>query len=418
MKRVIPRRTPILRLSSFAAMAQAVFSKQSVRKGYLEFFKKNFSDYLKIDNLLGVHSARAGFYLLLRAFGLEKGDEIIMPAYNFHLLPAIAKAIGLVPKFVDIDPATYNIKTSRIEKKITPRTKVILVIHMSGLSCDLEPVLEIARKNNLKVIEDCAQSLGAEYRGKKAGSFADASFFSFDFNKNMPCFLGGIVAIRNQEIFDKAQTLLKKYSFSDWLNFLKNIATNTVLFLAMKKPLFTFFTYPLLKIFDWFGSNYIDSLTHSEVMPLAKIPEFYHLPLNYIQAAVGLRQLAELERVNQKTEKNAKLLNEKLRQTDGIKIPSSPPDRRHIYLYYRLLVGETSRFRKKLLKKGIDCLPSCMLAVSELSFLKTDNSKYPDSVRAAQGSLEIPNGPFLEKEDIIYIAEKIKEVNAEITRKV
>jgi dTDP-4-amino-4,6-dideoxygalactose transaminase len=418
MKKVIPRRTPILRLSLFLTMVKAVFSRQSTKKSYLKSFKTNFSDYLEINNLLGVHSARAGFYLLLKAFDLKNGDEIIMPAYNFHLLPAIARAMGLVPKFADIELATYNIKISEIEKKITPKTKVILIVHMSGLSCDLEPVLEIARKNDLKVIEDCAQSLGAEYRGKKVGSFADASFFSFDFNKNMPCFLGGIVAIRNQEIFDKAQALLKKYSFSDWLNFLKNIITNVLLFLAMKKSIFTFITYPFIKIFDLFNSNYIDSLTHSEVMPLAEIPEFYRLPLNYIQAAVGLRQLPRLEEINQKTVKNAQLLNEKLRQIDDVKVPSSLPDRRHIYLYYRLLVGKTVQFRKKLLKKGIDSLPSCMLACSEIGFLRTDNDRYPGSVRAAQSSLEIPNGPFLEKEDIIYIAEKIKEVNAEIKRKV
>ncbi|MBL7129982.1 MAG: DegT/DnrJ/EryC1/StrS family aminotransferase [Candidatus Omnitrophica bacterium] len=414
---IIPRRSVNFSPGVFFTALRIIRDKQVYRGPEIESFKEKFANYIGLKYITGVSLARAGFYLLLKALDLKPGDEIIMPAYNFHVLPIIAKVLGIKPVFVDITSETYNIDVTLIEKNITPKTKAILVIHMSGLPCAMEPILDIAHKNNLKVIEDCAQALGAEYKGRKVGSWGDVSIFSFDFNKNMPCFLGGIVATNDITVYRKLVELFVEYSSFDRRNFWRNLFSNFIFYFAMKKQIFPFTTYPIIRILDSFNSDFVDKLTHSEIYLPTCMPRHYKMRLTNLQAAVGLKQMEALDSVNQRMINNAEVLNRELAGIEGIRIPRSLPGYKHIYLYYRLIVGKPYAFRKKLLRRGVDILRSCMLACSELEFFSDAKANCPVAIKAANNGLEIPNGPSLTEENMLYIARQIRQVNAQLRKR-
>ena len=119
------------------------------------------------------------FYYILRALNLPAGSEIIFPALTFWVVPEIARHAGLRPVFVDVDPTTFNLDPCRIEASITAQTRAIVPTHLYGQPCEMSEILRIAEKHNLTVIEDCAQAVGARYRGTLVGTFGHAAFFSF-----------------------------------------------------------------------------------------------------------------------------------------------------------------------------------------------------------------------------------------------
>jgi dTDP-4-amino-4,6-dideoxygalactose transaminase len=147
------------------------------------------------------------------ALEIGEGDEVITSPYTFFATAGSIARVGAKPVFIDIDPKTYNIEPSRIESAITPRTRAIIPIHLFGQVADMEPIMEIARKNGLHVIEDAAQAIGSEYRGRRAGSFGDLGCFSFFPSKNLGGFGdGGMVVTNDEQLADRLR-LLRNHGF-------------------------------------------------------------------------------------------------------------------------------------------------------------------------------------------------------------
>src|SRR5881394_4219987 len=118
---------------------------------------------------------RMALYFILKALNLPAGSEIIVPALTFWVVPEMTRVAGLTPVFVDIDPSTFTMSPAAAERAITPNTRAILPTHLYGMACDLDPILALAKRHNLKVVEDCAHSLGAQYKGQMVGTHGDAS---------------------------------------------------------------------------------------------------------------------------------------------------------------------------------------------------------------------------------------------------
>ena len=157
---------------------------------------------------IGVSSGTDALLVTLMAFGIGANDEVIIPTYTFFATAGSVSRLGAKPVFADTEPDTYNLNPGAIEKKITARTKAIIPVHLFGQCAEMEPILSIARKHNLKVIEDAAQAIGAEYQGKKAGSMGDAGCFSFFPSKNLGGFGdGGMVLTNNAELAEKIRIL-------------------------------------------------------------------------------------------------------------------------------------------------------------------------------------------------------------------
>lgn len=173
-----------------------------------EAFEKSFAEYCGADYCVGTGNGLDALMLALKALGIGSGDEVIVPS-NTYIATALAVTyVGAKPVFVEPDIRTFNIDPYRIENAITAKTKAIMPVHLYGQPCDMDPIMEIAKKYNLYVVEDCAQAHGAEYKGKKIGTFGNVSGFSFYPGKNLGA-LGdaGAVVTNDKDIAETIRAL-------------------------------------------------------------------------------------------------------------------------------------------------------------------------------------------------------------------
>ena len=183
----------------------------------IEQFEKAFAAFCETKHAVGVGNGTDALLLALKALGIGRGDEVIVPANSFVATAAGVVHAGATPVFVDIDPRTYNIDVNQIENHISPQTKAIIPVHLYGQPADISPVLELAKLYGLKVIEDAAQAHGALYHGRRAGSMGDAACFSFYPGKNLgACGDGGAVVTSDPDLAQSLRRLrehggLRKY---------------------------------------------------------------------------------------------------------------------------------------------------------------------------------------------------------------
>ncbi len=173
-----------------------------------EAFEKAFAEYCGTEYCVGVGNGLDALMLALKALGIGEGDEVIVPS-NTYIATALAVTyVGAAPVFVEPDIRTFDINPSLIEDAITEKTKAIMPVHLYGQACDMDSIMEIAKKHNLRVVEDCAQAHGATYKGKKVGSFGDAAGFSFYPGKNLGALGDAGAAVTNdKELADKIRAL-------------------------------------------------------------------------------------------------------------------------------------------------------------------------------------------------------------------
>ena len=163
-------------------------------------FEEDLKAYLGAPHVLALASATAGLHLVLTALELKPGDEVITTPMTFAATLNTIVLAGGRPVLVDVEPGTYNMDVTKIEKAVTPRTRAIMPVHFAGLPVDLDPLYDIAQKHKLRVIEDAAHAIGTEYKGRRIGSFGDNQVFSFHPNKNMTTGEGGCVATRDEKL--------------------------------------------------------------------------------------------------------------------------------------------------------------------------------------------------------------------------
>jgi len=174
----------------------------------VEQFEKAFAAFCETKHAVGVGNGTDALLLALKALGIGRGDEVIVPANSFVATAAGVVHAGATPVFVDIDPRTYNIDVNQIENHISPKTKAIIPVHLYGQPADINPVLELAKLYSLKVIEDAAQAHGALYHGRRAGSMGDAACFSFYPGKNLgACGDGGAVVTNDPDLAQSLRRL-------------------------------------------------------------------------------------------------------------------------------------------------------------------------------------------------------------------
>ncbi len=237
--------------------------------GLVGKFEKEYADYCGSKYALTCVNGSVALRLALIACGVKPGDEVIVPPYTFIATASIVLEANCVPVFVDINPNTYNLDPTKIEKAITDKTRVIMPVHFAGQACDMDAIMDIATKNNLRVIEDAAHAHGGEYKGKKLGSIGDAGCFSFQSSKNLTSGEGGIVVTDDEELYDM-------------MNSLRNVGR--------------------IKGGQWY--------------------EHHNLGCNYritqLQAALLSKQLARLEEQTKTRNGNGLYLNSLLEQIDGV----------------------------------------------------------------------------------------------------
>lgn len=204
----IPVNTPLLDGNELKYLTECIRSGWISSEGpFVNEFEEKFSAFVGRDFGIAVINGSAALDVAVRALKIGKGDEVIMPTFTIISPAQSVINEGATPVLVDSDPDTWNIDVNQIESKITPKTKAIIVVHIYGLPVDMDPLMALAKKYNLKVIEDAAEAHGQTYKGKMCGSFGDISIFSFYPNKHITTGEGGMILTNNKELADRCKKL-------------------------------------------------------------------------------------------------------------------------------------------------------------------------------------------------------------------
>ena len=194
-----------------AAIARVVENTSFILGPEVRAFEAAFAEYVGARACIAVNSGTAALQLALMAAGIRAGDEVIVPSFTFFATAEAVSVLGATPVFVDVDPASYTITAAAIARVITPRTRAIIPVHLYGQATDLDPILELAKKHNLHVIEDAAQAHGAEYKGKRVGALGSAGCFSFYPSKNLGAYGEAGAVVTNDEQLATRLRLLRDH---------------------------------------------------------------------------------------------------------------------------------------------------------------------------------------------------------------
>ena len=189
-------------------LKQALKSTWISDGSFVRRLEKNFSGYLKSNESIAVSNGTAAIHLIYMALNLKKNDEVIIPGYGYMAAANLALLMGLTPVFADVDKDTFCVTANSIKKKISKRTKLIVVTHTYGNVCDLKPIIELSKKSKIPILEDTAESFGSKYNNKQSGTFADFSTFSFQATKTITTGEGGMILCkRNKSFINKIRSL-------------------------------------------------------------------------------------------------------------------------------------------------------------------------------------------------------------------
>ncbi len=363
----IPICTPTLRGKEWKYLKECIDTNWISSKGkFINEFEKKFASYIGMKYGVTTTSGTTAIHLALASLGIKKGDEIIIPA--FTMIGSVYPIIycGATPVLVDSELETWNINVSKIEEKITRNTKAIMVVHIYGHPCDMDPIMGTAKKYNLFVIEDAAEAHGAEYKRKKVGSFGDISCFSFYANKIISTGEGGMLLTNDKKIYEKAKTL-KDMAFIKERRFL-----------------------------------------HYEVG--------YNYRMTNMQAAIGLAQFERIDEYIEARRKNAKLYNNLLKDIEGITLPPEKKWAKNVYWMYSILINRDKfgmtrdELMKKLAEKGIETRPFFIPMHHQPVFRNMglfNGENYPIAEKLSNEGLNLPSSSSLTKKEIENICDII-----------
>jgi dTDP-4-amino-4,6-dideoxygalactose transaminase len=191
-----------------AAVGAVLAGGQYILGPNVKAFEREIANYLGCDHAVGVANGTDALHLALRALGIGPGDEVITTPFSFIATTEAIGLVGATPVFVDVDPRTFNLDARRISRAITDRTKAILPVHLYGQPCEMDAILSIAERHGLFVVEDCAQAIGAEYLGRRVGTWGTVGCFSFFPTKNLGCCGdGGLVVTNDERLAERVESL-------------------------------------------------------------------------------------------------------------------------------------------------------------------------------------------------------------------
>jgi dTDP-4-amino-4,6-dideoxygalactose transaminase len=396
----------------YAITLSLLLSSRMLEGEYVRKFESMFAEYITTRYAISMPSARLGLYLLFKYFNFPEGSEVIITPFTHWSIFAVIKSCRLRPVFVDIDAKTCNIDHELVRKYINKNTKLLILTHMWGGSCQMDAFLKVKNDFNVKIIEDCAMACGATYRNQKAGSFGDASIFSFGKAKAISTFGGGMLCTNEQEIFEFIKSASNDFVFEKSSALATSIINSAIANILTRPEIFFFSLYPVLRFLNI--RDPYNPIEHKKDTSsfLDEIPRDWKVKLSNIQAAVGIEQLNNLDRHNQKRIENALILNEALRDIDGIGIPSTMPETKNIYLYYTVLIKKKvtlGGLREYLIARRIDSQLNELTSSKELKVFGANSEDYPVFKDVSQNLLILPNGIYLSKNDALYVGRAFKE---------
>ena len=372
MNTLIPVNTPFLNGSEKRYLQECIDSGWVSSEGpFVKEFEEEFADLVGRKYAVSVTSGSAALEVAVTATRIEEGDEVIMPTFTIISCIAPLIRVGAVPVLVDADPITWNMAVEQIEGKITSRTKAIMVVHTYGLPVDMDPVLALAKEYDLIVIEDAAEAIGLDYKGRVCGSFGDVGTFSFYPNKLITTGEGGMIVTDDERIAEQCRSL-------------RNLC-----FQAQKR------------------------FVHEELG--------WNFRMTNLQAALGLAQLERLdESVQRKRWIGRRYTEELIDLEDIVQLPCGKFDyAENIYWVYGMVLREkisvlgADTVMEELKSRGIGTRSFFWPLHEQPVFLKAKlfrDESYPVAERIARQGFYIPSGLGLKENEVVIVAGAVKEV--------
>ena len=294
-------------------------------------FEKEFAEYIGVKHAISVGNGTDALVIALKSLGIGAGDEVITSTFTYFASAECISAVGATPVFVDVEEDTFNIDPSKIEEKITNKTKAIIPVHIFGQSADMDPINEIAKKHNLKVIEDACQAVGSKYKGKMIGALSDAACFSFFPTKNLSCAGDGGMIVTNDDDIATIAKALRTHGSGETGQKAYNLLNNITEEVQTSKD-GDDTVYNPLKYY-----NYLIG---------------FNSRLDAIQGAILRVKLPHLDSWNEGRRKVAEVYNKEFKDTDVV-IPAVREENEHIYHQYVLQSEDRETVLNKLKEKGV-----------------------------------------------------------------
>lgn len=353
---------------------------EAIRKGMnwaigpnIEQFEKMVAEYIGTKYALAFNSGTSALHAILLAYGIGKGDEVVVPSFTFIATANSALFVGAKPVFADIEEKTYGLDPKDVEKRISRKTRAIMPIHYGGLPCQIRELKHVAEDSRVLLIEDAAESVGATVEGKKVASLGDASVLSFCGNKVITTGEGGMILTNSQDIYEKLK-LLRSHGRLETENYFTTAKVMDYVVLG----------------FNWRMSN--------------------------ITAALGITQMKKLDNATEMRRKNSAYLTGKLSEIEGIIPPEEPSGYHCVYQMYTIKVkgGKKKRdaLQKHLTDKGIGT--KVFFEPVHLTHFYKEQFKYkggelPMTEKLSEEVLTLPMYPTLTREEMDYMSSRIKE---------
>jgi dTDP-4-amino-4,6-dideoxygalactose transaminase len=337
-------------------------------------FEKEFSEYNNVKYSFGVSNGTAALHIAVKELGITRGDEVILPSLTFVATANSVLYCGATPVFADITSHdNFNISPEDILEKISNKTKAIIVVHYAGYPCDMKAILDIAEDHHLKIIEDAAHAVGAEYHGKKCGTIGDIGCFSFFANKNLATGEGGMIVTERDDIAKN-------------INIVRSHGMTTLTWDRHKGHAYTY-----------------------DVVDLG-----YNYRISEIASALGRNQLKKLDANNKIRKGIAEQYQNQLRNIPNIRLPFLLCEGLSAYHIFPLLLENFSRekFMDRLKAKGIQTSIHYKPIHSFSYYKKMVNSSLislPKTEYVGDHEVTIPLHPLLRDEEILYVTDSIKE---------
>lgn len=325
---------------------------------YLKQFEQEWAEYCGTKYCVGVGNGLEGIKLSLLALGIKENDEVIIPSHTFIATALAVSNCGAKPVFVEVNEDDYLINPDKIEEKITDKTKAIIVVHLYGQCCEMDKIMDIAKRHNLKVVEDAAQAHGATYKGRKAGSLGDIAEFSFYPGKNLGCLGdGGCITTNDEELADKVRELRN------------------------------------------YGSN--QKYIHNE--------KGFNSRLDELQASILSVKLPYLDKWNNDRRRIASRFNNEIKN-EKIKLPVENVDNYHVYHQYVVQVDDRENFQDYLKKYDIPTMVHYPRAIhKQKAYEEFNKLDLPIAEELASKVVSLPMYYGLTDEEIDYIINVINK---------
>ena len=345
------------------AVKRVIKSGNFILKKEVEKFEKKIAEFCRVKYAIGTNSGTDALCLSLKVLGINKGDEVITTPFSFIAAAEVIANLGAKPVFVDIDIKTFNIDHSKIEEKITKKTKAIIPVHLFGQMANMDKIMRIAKKYKLNVVEDAAQAIGAEYKTRKSGAIGNLGCFSFFPSKTLGAYGdGGMVVTKNKKLADKIRIL----------------------------------------------RNHGSSLKE----------KYFHLilginsRLDAIQAAILNVKFRHFKKWLKKRQQIAKYYTKRLKSVGDIIIPEILPDRASTFHQYTIRIKYRDKLQQHLQKQEIPTIiyyPTPLHLQSCFKYLGYKKGDFPESEKAAKEVISLPIYPELSKKEQDFIINRIKE---------